>query len=180
MSKSVGPVTMCSAKSLIGDVAVQMVLSLHHRNFHFLFKWSYLSTINTFTFFSNDPVSPSSKLSMSIQKSCLSIIKTFTFFSNDPVSPSSRLSMSIQKSCLSIIKTFTFYSNGPISQSLILSLFFNWSCLCITETFIFYSNGPASPLSKFSLSKCSLVFSLFAWYPKILTFTLKKEMFAGF
>ena len=94
MSKSVGPVTMCSAKSLIGDVAVQMVLSLHHRNFHFLFKWSYLSTINT-----------------------------FTFFSNDPVSPSSRLSMSIQKSCLSIIKTFTFYSNGPISQSLILSLF---------------------------------------------------------
>ena len=151
MSKSVGLVTMCSAKSLIGDAAVQMVLSLHHRNFHFLFKWSYLSTINT-----------------------------FTFFSNDPVSPSSRLSMSIQKSCLSIIKSFTFYSNGPISQSLILSLFFNWSCLCITETFTFYSNGPASPLSKFSLSKCSLVFSLFAWYPKILTFTLKKEMFAGF
>ena len=96
MSKSVGPVTMCSAKSLIGDVAVQMVLSLHHRNFHFLFKWSYLSTINTFTFFSNDPVSPSSKLSMSIQKSCLSIIETFTFYSNGPISQPSILSLSFQ------------------------------------------------------------------------------------
>ena len=58
---------MCSAKSLIDDVAVQMVLSLHHQNFHFLFKYSNLSTINTFTFFSNGLVSTSSKLLLSIQ-----------------------------------------------------------------------------------------------------------------
>ena len=123
MSKSVGPVTMCSAKSLIGDVAVQMVLSLHHRNFHFLFIWSYLSIIKTFNVYSNDPVSPSSKLLMSIQKSCLSIIKTFTFYSNGPISQSLILSLSFQMvlplhhrnihflfkwSCLSIIKIFTF------------------------------------------------------------------------
>ena len=104
MSISVVPVTMCSAKSLIGDVPVQMVLSLHHRNFHFLFKWSYLST---------------SILSLSFQMILSLHHQNFQCLFKSPVSPSSKLSLSVQMvlplhhrnfhflikwSCLSIIK----------------------------------------------------------------------------